>query len=92
MKVQIEKDLFLKCYLLLADEDFRSADEETYIKLLESVTEPLKAKFDAIYRRELYTKSKTAKTAEEKEQAKQKYLDEIGLYKDWRYSKLSKNT
>jgi len=85
MKVQIEKDLFLKCYLLLVDDDFKGVDEETYRKLLESVKEPLKAKFDAIYRRELYTKSKTAETAKEKEEARQKYLDEIGLHKDWRY-------
>lgn len=85
MKVQIEKDLFLKCYLLLADDDFKSIDKEIYIKLLESVKEPLKAKFDAIYKRELYTKSKTAGTAKEKEQARQKYLDKIGLHKDWRY-------
>lgn len=85
MKVQIDKDLFLKCYLLLADDDFKDADKEIYIKLLESVKKPLKAKFDAIYKRELYTKSKTAETTEEKEQARQKYLDKIGLHKDWRY-------
>jgi hypothetical protein len=45
----------------------------------------LEQKLDAMVKRELYTKYKTAPTEEEKEEARQKYLDKVGMLKDFRY-------
>ena len=42
-------------------------------------------KLDAISRRGYYTEYKTAATAEAKEQARQKYLDAVGMHRDFRY-------
>lgn len=43
------------------------------------------AKIKAVVRRELYSAYKTAKTAEEREQARQRYLDEVGIPRDYRW-------
>lgn len=43
------------------------------------------AKIDAKTRHDLYTQSKTAPTDEERELARQKYLDAAGIHKDWRW-------
>jgi hypothetical protein len=45
----------------------------------------LEQKLDAMVKRELYTKYKTAPTEAEKEEARQKYLDKVGMLKDFRY-------
>lgn len=43
------------------------------------IRDGLQAKLDALARRDLYTKSKAAPTPEEREAARQQYLDEIGI-------------
>lgn len=45
----------------------------------------LELKLDALVKRELYTKYKTAPTEEEREKARQEYLDKIGMYRDFRW-------
>lgn len=89
--VQIPLKLFLYCYLLLADDTFEDNSGEIYQK----TKRLLKSKFDAITRHNLYTTYKTAETEEEKEIARQKYLNEVGVLEEFRYSKnfnQSKNT
>jgi hypothetical protein len=44
----------------------------------------LEQKLDAMVKRELYTKYKTAPTEAEKEEARQKYLDKVGLQRGFR--------
>ena len=51
----------------------------------ERVQKGLEEKYEAWYRRRLYTQSKTAETEEEREQARQQYLDEKGILPDWRW-------
>lgn len=53
-------------------------DEKAIIKALES-------KLEAMIRHDLYTKSKVAETDEEREKARQEYLDRIGMHKDFRW-------
>lgn len=53
-------------------------DEKAIIKALES-------KLEAMVRHDLYTKSKIAETDEEREKARQEYLDRIGMHKDFRW-------
>lgn len=82
MKVQIDEKLFndLLRYHLMPP-----LDEDELAALDASIKMRLEQKLDAMVRRELYTKSKTAPTAEEREKARQRYLDVAGILPDWRY-------
>ena len=68
--VQIPYDLFLALlqYHLMMDDDYE--DEIRY---------GLEQKLEAMVRHELYAKYKTALTPEEREEARQRYLDERGI-------------
>ena len=52
---------------------------------LEELKTLIDAKLDANIKRDLYTASKTAATDEEREAARQKYLDAAGIPKDYRW-------
>lgn len=52
---------------------------------LNRIEQGLKEKMDAIIRREAFTASKTADTAEKREEARQIYVKEAGFLKDWQY-------
>lgn len=49
------------------------------------ITKALESKLEAMVRHDLYTKSKVAETDEEREKARQEYLDRIGMHKDFRW-------
>ena len=51
----------------------------------EEIRQGLEQKVDALVRHELYAKYKTAPTAEEREQARQEYLDKRGVFPDFRW-------
>ena len=74
--VQIPQELFMKLlrYHLL-DDDNCAAD----------VKKGLEQKMNAMAERELYTKSKTAPSEEEREKARQEYLDRRGIQADFRW-------
>ena len=74
--VQIPQELFMKLlrYHLLDDD---SCTEE--------VKNGLEQKMNAMVERELYTRSKTAPTEEEREKARQEYLDRRGIPEDSRW-------
>ena len=74
--VQILEELFfmLVKYHLLGVDDF-----------VPEIKKGLEEKLEALVRRELYTKYKTAKTEEEREQARKEYLDKVGIQKDFRW-------
>lgn len=76
--VQIDKKLFMD---LVKYHVYGFVDEETE----ECFKQKLKDKLDTLLKRELYTKSKTAKTEEEREQARKEYLDLIGMKDSFRY-------
>ena len=42
-------------------------------------------KLEAMIRRDSYTKYKTAPTEEEREKARQEYLDKVGMHRDFRW-------
>ncbi len=75
-QVQISEDLFLSLikYHILECHN----DEEKIVKML-------KEKYDSIVKRNLYTKYKTAPTEEEKEKARQEYLDRKGIHSSFRW-------
>lgn len=74
--IQIPQELFMKLlrYHLL-DDDNCAAD----------VKKGLEQKMNTMVERELYTKSKTAPTEEEREKARQAYLDRRGILADFRW-------
>ena len=74
--VQISYDLFkaLLMFLLVQEYDYE-----------EDIKKGLQEKLDALVRRELYSKSKTALTAEEREKARIEYLDIKGVPESFRW-------
>ena len=74
--VQISYDLF-KALLM-----FHLVQEYDYE---EDIKKGLQEKLDAMVRRELYSKSKTALTAEEREKARIEYLDIKGVPESFRW-------
>ena len=74
--VQIPYDLFVALveYHLAYDDD-----------CAEEIRQGLEQKLDALVRHELYAKYKTAPTAEEREQARQEYLDKRGVFQNFRW-------
>ena len=74
--VQISEELFFMIikYHLLGIDDF-----------VPEIKKGLEEKLEALVRRELYTKYKTAKTEEEREQARKEYLDKVGIQKNFRW-------
>lgn len=74
--VQISYELFfmlVKYHLL----DFYDEGEE--------IKKGLENKIDMMSRHEIYSKSKTAPTEEEREKARKEYLDMIGMHPDFRW-------
>ena len=77
-QMQIPQELFFELtrYFLL---DKRDAEREEHIK------RALNNKIDAAVKHEIYTRYKTAATEEEKEKARQEYLNKIGLNSSFRW-------
>jgi hypothetical protein len=85
-KIQIDMGMFLDVFRLITaleqyDLDFSTQD------LCKRLEGQIYAKLEAIEKRNVYTQSKVALTEDEKEQARQKYLDLAGIHKDFRYGK-----
>ena len=75
-QVQISKDLFLS---LIKYHILEYYNEE------EKIVEGLQQKLDSVINRNLYTKYKTAPMEEEKEKARQEYLDRKGIHSSFRW-------
>ena len=74
--VQIPYDLFidLAMYHLRGEDDFE-----------EEIRQGLEQKLDAMLNRQLYSRYRTAPTEEEREQARQRYLESIGTPAGFRW-------
>lgn len=81
-QVQISMDLFMDIYKFFAM-DFD--DREFYDELANRITPAVEDKFRKLANRQLYTKYKTAETEAEREQARQAYLDSVGVSKNFRW-------
>ncbi len=75
--VQIPYDLFvnLVLYHLNDEEDFQ-----------DDIRQGLSQKLDAMLNRQLYSQYKTAPTEEQREQARQEYLDRRGVPQSYRWT------
>jgi len=83
-KIQITQDLFVKMIKYFYGDEFELGDNELF-ELYRDIKKGIEQKLDAISRRSYYTEYKTADSDESKEQARQKYLDAVGMYKDFRW-------
>ena len=74
--VQISEELFfalLKYHLVEMDD------------VLPQIKKGLEEKLEAMVRRDLYTKYKTAPTEEERENARQEYLEKVEMHRSFRW-------
>ena len=74
--VQISEELFvalLKYHLVEIDD------------VLPQIKKGLEEKLEAMVKRDLYTKYKTAPTEEEREKARQEYLEKVGMHRNFRW-------
>lgn len=74
--VQIPQELFVAItrYFMLEQ-----------LELLPEILQGLEQKMDTLIMREMYTKYKTAPTAEEREKARKEYLDKRGVLDSFRW-------
>ena len=77
--VQISFKLFLELI------QYHCISDDPDYELQQSIAKSLEKKLDDIVTREMYTRSKTAATPEEREKARQEYLDKRGIHKDFRW-------
>ena len=83
-KIQITQDLFVKMIKYFYGDEFEVGDDELF-EIYRDIKKGIDHKLDAISRRSYYTQYKTADSDEAKEQARQKYLDAVGIHKNFRY-------
>lgn len=83
-KIQITQELFVKMLKYFYGEELELADDEL-IGLYYDIKSGIDKKMDAISRRSYYTEYKTADTDAAREKARQKYLDTVGMHKDFRW-------
>ena len=74
--VQISEELFF----VLLKYDLLKMDD-----VLPEIKKGLEEKLEAMVRRDLYTKYKTAPTEEEREKARQEYLKKVGMHRSFRW-------
>ena len=60
-------------------------DDDDVCELYRDIKNGIDKKLDAVSRRSYYTQYKTADTTEEREKARLKYLDAVGMHEDFRY-------
>ena len=83
-KIQITQELFVKMLKYFYSDELKIDDCELN-ELYYDIKNGIDKKMDAISRRSYYTEYKTADTAATREQARQKYLDAVGMHRDFRY-------
>ena len=83
-KVQITQELFVKMLKYFYSEELELADDELN-ELYCDIKNGIDKKMDAISRRSYYTEYKTADTDAARERARQKYLNAVGMHKDFRW-------
>lgn len=75
-QVQIPKDLLLALF------QYHLVGNEEYLPAIEKA---LMEKLDSMIKHQLYTTFKTAPTVEEREKARQEYLNKCGIHEDFRW-------
>lgn len=77
--IQISQKLFAQII-----QYFSSGDPDP--ELRQAIERGIDAKIDAMNRRDYYTAYKTAESLQEREKARQRYLDSVGMRESFRWS------
>lgn len=82
--VQIPEEVFFRLfrYHCIPHEVFTPEELD---KLEQKIQQDIETKLDKMVMRNLYTESKTAASPEEREKARQEYLDKRGISKEFRW-------
>ena len=83
-KVQTTQELFVKMLKYFYSDELEFDDYELN-ELYYDIKNGIDKKMDAISRRSYYTEYKTADTDAAREKARKKYLDAVGMHKDFRW-------
>ncbi len=83
-KIQIEQNLFVQMVKYFYSDEL-GFDDDDVCEFYHDIKKGIDKKLDAISKRSYYTKFKTADTQEEREMARLKYLDAVGMHEDFRY-------
>ena len=83
-KIQIEQNLFIQMVKYFYSDEL-GFDDDDVCELYHDIKEGIDKKLDAVSKRSYYTQYKTAYTSEEREKARLKYLDAVGMHEDFRY-------
>lgn len=78
-QIQISEQFFIELLNFVVDEEVRTTENQD--RLIKS----FQRKIDKMVEHDLYTTYKTSKNDEEREQARQEYLDRKGIPKDFRW-------
>lgn len=82
--IQIPMSLFIDVFRLINALEGTETTKDIQ-DLIKDINAQLNAKIERMDRHEIYTQSKISDDAEQREQARQKYLDKAGVHTDWRY-------
>lgn len=88
-QVQIPEETFFDALMIchsVLDDEIRDCLDQDKLKIVERFQKALEVKLDKIVLRDIYTKSKDSNlTDEEREKARQEYLDRKGIHANFRY-------
>ena len=74
--IKISEELFMSLINYHLYDEFSEA---------ENIKKGINDKLDSMWKHELYTRFKTSESEEEREKARKKYLDEIGMRQSFRW-------
>lgn len=83
-KIQIEQDLFVQMVKYFFSDEI-GFDDDDISEFYHDIKKGIDKKLDAISKRGYYTKYKTAETEAERQEARLKYLDAVGMHEDFRF-------
>lgn len=88
-QVQISEETFFDALMIchsILDDEIRDCLDQDKLEIVERFQKALEVKLDKMVLHDIYTKSKdTNLTDEEREKARQEYLDRKGIHKNFRY-------
>lgn len=83
--IQMPESFLTDVYRLIGLLEGRVQDENIEM-LCKTIETQIKVKLERMEKRELYTAYKTGETDQQREEARQEYLDKVGMKKSFRYN------
>ncbi len=84
-EVKVPEELIYRMSIILLELEQYTFDNEILNEMQKVVKTQINAKLLQMEKREAYTKYKQAETAQEREEQKQKYIEKLGISKNFQY-------